>query len=1026
MEFIVEQPLWLWLCVLVIPAALVAARWFAAMSGARRWTAVAARALLVVALALLLAGLSSLRRTNQLAVIAVVDVSGSVQRFYTPPADGPGQRPDAMAAVRAFVDQASAKRGAEDYLGVVAFDGAATAVATPSRGRAWDRSWQVSGAPGTDIGDALRLARALVPPTASGRIVLFSDGNETAGDAVAAAGEVVGTGLGRSPARIDVVPLSYRLTEEVVVESVDAPPTAPAEATVNVRVVLSATAASTGVLYLFNEGERVDLNQDGSTGRRVSLRTGRNVELIEVALGPGRVHRFRAVYEPDPVQGDDGRVRLAGDVITDNNAGESFTITPGRGSVLLVDGVHGGDESKSVLAQSLRRAGLEVSVVPPTGIPEGLLAIQAYDMILLDNVGAFAVPVEVQQQVVAYVRDMGGGLAMVGGPDSFGPGAWKGTPIADVLPVLLDLPDRVIAPQAATVLVMDNSGSMRRPVLGSLKTQQDIANESAALAVASMDKSDMLGVIVFNANARVVIPLSANADVAANAEKVRSIGTGGGTDLASGLEAAVQEFERLDASGVDVKTRHVVIMSDGKSQREDEVPALVDALVARRVKVSSIAVGDDADVKMLERLAAQGGGTFYYASNPKSLPRIFLKAVRVVRSPLIRETPFEPVTLLSGSAMTVGLGASPQLGGMVLTRPRPEPGVVMAMVAPTGEPVLAHWNVGLGQVVAFTSDSEAWASGWLGWPGYERMWSQVVRAASRPAGGKEVRGQMRADGDEVVIRLDANNDDGSPRSGLAVPVTVYAPSGQVTEASLGQVAPGVYEARVRARETGSYIALVKPQEGTRRLTPVIVGATVQEGAEYRSLASNDAVLSQIAREGQGRVLDMSNAAGAGLFGREGIRPAEAVTPLWRVLMVISLGLLLLDVAMRRVAWDRWFSRAFRGTAAQRAARQELTRGTMAERSVAGLRARTEVVGEAVQATDSIALSGRDADALAAAARDRRRAEKLARMQPVADRDGGPHAATETGGGKPGDSAADEGSSLLAAKRRAARRFDEGN
>ena len=119
MEFIVEQPLWLWLCVLVIPAALVAARWFAAMSGARRWTAVAARALLVVALALLLAGLSSLRRTNQLAVIAVVDVSGSVQRFYTPPADGPGQRPDAMAAVRAFVDQASAKRGAEDYLGVV-------------------------------------------------------------------------------------------------------------------------------------------------------------------------------------------------------------------------------------------------------------------------------------------------------------------------------------------------------------------------------------------------------------------------------------------------------------------------------------------------------------------------------------------------------------------------------------------------------------------------------------------------------------------------------------------------------------------------------------------------------------------------------------------------------------------------------------------------------------------------------------------------------------------------------------------
>ncbi|MFO0831728.1 MAG: VWA domain-containing protein [Phycisphaerales bacterium] len=1023
MEFILEQPLWLWICLAVVPTAAVALRWFAAMSPLRRWAAILSRAGLVAVLALLLAGLSSLRRTNELAVIAVVDVSGSVQRFYSQGAGEATAPADALTAVRTFVSAAAAKRGGEDYLGVVAFDGASTAIATPSLGGAWDRSWNVGSTPGTNIADALRLARALVPPNASGRIVLFSDGNETMGDTVAAAGEVVGTGLGRSPARIDVVPLTYHLKEEVVVESVDAPPTAPAEATVNVRVVLTASAPSTGTLYLFNEGQRVDLNADATTGRRVSLSPGRNVELVEVALGAGRVHRFRAVYEPDPVDDGRGGVRLSGDALADNNAGEAFTITPGKGSVLLVDGVHGGDEGKSVLAASLRRAGLEVSVVAPEAVPQGLLAIQAYDMILLDNVGAYAVPTEQQKQLASYVRDMGGGLAMIGGPDSFGPGGWKATPVADVLPVLLDMPDRVVAPQAATVLVMDNSGSMRRPVLGSLKTQQEIANESAALAISSMDRNDMVGVIVFNADATVVIPLSQNKDVKGNVEKVRSIGTGGGTDMADGLEEAIREFERTDAEVKQVKTRQVIALTDGKSQREDELPGLVERLKAMNVKVSCIAVGDDADVKMLMRLADLGQGTFYYASNPKSLPKVFLKAVQVVRSPLIREVPFEPVTLLSGSPMTVGLEDPPMLTGMVLTRPRAEPGVVTAMVAPTGEPLLAHWNVGLGQVVAFTSDAEHWASPWMDWPGYERMWAQVIRAASRPPGGKEVRGSMRAAGDEVLIRLDAVNDDNSPRSGLVVPVTVYAPSGEAVEVSLAQASPGVYEGRVRARETGSYIALLKPQQGSRRLSPVIVGATVQEGAEFRALSSNDALLAQVARVGQGRVLDIRQPQNAGLFSRDGIRPAEAVTTLWRPLMIAALALFLLDIAMRRVAWDRWFGNALNAAAEQRAARQESARAAAAERSIAGLRVRAEATDEHFRVSESVVLSDQDAATLSAAARDRRRAEKLARLKPSEPPPQPPPAvgAAEVQGTADG---AQETPSLLAAKRRAARRFDE--
>ena len=49
--------------------------------------------------------------------------------------------------------------------------------------------------------------------------------------------------------------------------------------------------------------------------------------------------------------------------------------------------------------------------------------------------------------VVAYVHDNGGGLVMVGGPDSFGAGGWIGSPLADALPVRLDPPSET--PDAA-------------------------------------------------------------------------------------------------------------------------------------------------------------------------------------------------------------------------------------------------------------------------------------------------------------------------------------------------------------------------------------------------------------------------------------------------------------------------------------------------------------------------------------------------------------------------------------------------
>jgi hypothetical protein len=445
------------------------------------------------------------------------------------------------------------------------------------------------------------------------------------------------------------------------------------------------------------------------------------------------------------------------------------------------------------------------------------------------------------------------------------------------------------------------------------------------------------------------------------------------------------------------------------------------------IKISTIAVGDDADIRTLAVIADKGDGVFYHAINANQLPRIFLKAVRLVRTPLIREAPFNPVVLPTGSPMVAGLDAPPPLNGLALTQSRSEPTIVTAIVTPENEPVLAHWNVGLGQVVAFTSDASNWATPWLPWPGYERLWTQIVRQSSRPPGSRNFQASSSAQGDTLRLRLEANGEDGRPMEGLEVPATLYAPSGASRQVRLMQTGPGLYETDVPATETGSYVALIKPMhhaEGKeKRLSPVIVGSTILEGTEFRAKESNDELLAAIAKRSGGRVLELASASTVNLFDRAATKPREAVTPIWRTLLIWTLGMFLVDVATRRVAWDRWVSKRFRPEL-EREAAAERERSASAARTVSGLKARLEpeAATQATAQAPAIALSEKDARDLAAAARDRRRAQRIATAVNAAQVASPPQTAGDatTPPTKPAESG------LLAAKRRAAERFEDEN
>lgn len=912
-----EQPWWLLTALIGVPIAWIAVRRFPlAMGRARMVSAIVARCVLLALLALALAGASGVRTSDRLAVVAVVDVSDSIRAFADRFADlsqaGDGEeRLSWSDAIERYLREAIGGRTPEDLFGMVVFDGRSLAVAVPSSAPFDGLTVDYRLSEGSDLEGALRFANLLFPPDASKRLLLVSDGVETSGDALAAA-----RALGSS-AQIDVVPIAYRVRGEVMIEAVDAPPRTAPGSRIPVRVVLNATAPTRGRLELRYNGELIDANGSlPGLGLPLALEEGRRVVELSVALTDGvSIHRIEPVFVPSEGQPDG---------IIENNMAQAVTITPTRGSVLIVDGRPDGElGGRNPLFESLDAAGIKVSRILAGELPSDLLALQAHDLVILQDVAAEDVPRSTHALLAEYVSGLGGGLVMVGGENGFGAGNWKNTPVEDILPVLLDLPEDIVVPTAAIAIVLDSSGSMGASVLGGMRSQQDIANEGAAQAVMTLDKSDLLMVVEFDSVDRVVVPMGPNTSPEQSVARIRAITQGGGTNLFPAMATAGDALVEASAG-----IKHMIILSDGQSQGDpNDMILLAQRLNEAGVSVSTIAVGDGADAITLADIARNGGGVFHPVTNPNEIPRIFLKEVRVVRKPLIREEPFTPVVIDGGSPLIAGLPGwspptPPELRGLVLTQARSGASVTNALSTPDGFPLLAHWVVGRGQVAAFTSDASVWALDWLGnesgsqWRGYSALWTQIARAIARPAVEQNAELRMQVVGDQLLISVEATDDDGDPMDGLTVEGQVRAPSGELVDVVLRQTGPGQYQGATPAPEQGNYVVTLLPSRGARQLAPLWGGASRAIGPEFQTMRSDIGLMQRIAETTGGRVFDLSSPLDrSALYDRAGTTPARSALPIWRILIVWAIVVFLVDVGTRRVAWDRLIRVGLEGEAA---------------------------------------------------------------------------------------------------------------
>jgi len=871
-----EQPVWLWLVLLAPVVAVVSWKTMRALEPARRILAIALRAIVLTLVAFCLAGIQYVKSSDKLTVFFLMDRSDSVKGLQE-------------TQETYLHDVGETIKNSEDRVGMIDFARGAFLQQLPMKGGYHiqpGRLPEMENRDRTNVAAAMRLAMAMFPADSGKRIVLMSDGNDNMGDVLSEAAAAQAQGV-----TVDVVPLWYEHSNEVYFDRIVAPTNAEDGDLVPLRMLLHAEAPTSGRVDVYQNGKLVEVpaGQD-----RVNLQRGNNPFMLKLPVKGGGPQRFEARFIPDG----------GGDSIEENNVATAFTYVGGKSKVLLLST---NPEDDAPLLEALSSEKIDIVLRDVSQEQVDLLDLLQYSSVILANVPAHTFTEDQHKALVNYVNDLGGGLIMIGGDDSFGAGGWIGSQVAQVMPVNFEIKHKKVIPRGALVLIMHSCEIPRGNYWGI---------EVAKKSVDTISSRDFIGVLAYSFSPGGVnweVPLQLATDKAAIKNRIDRMSIGDMPDFHSTMRMGVDKLMETDAA-----QKHMIIISDGDPSPPR--PDVIRDMIASKITCSTIGIGYGAHVRenTLIDIAKKTGGRFYACRNPRMLPQIFMKESKVVRRPLISEEIFQPAVVKGFSEMLAGLDLAsgvPPLGGIVLTQAKPEAITPLVRVTDDGDdPVLSYWQSGLGKTVAFTSGLwRRWGGAWVNWSGYSKLWAQVVRWSMRQEAPANLDMFTRVEGEKGRVVVDAVDTDAGALNMLSLPAVIIKPDGESQPLIFNQTGPGRYEAEFDIDQTGQFIANVAVREGGDFKGSMQTGVSVPFSPEFRELATNEPLLREVVRVTGGRWHDdIGNPAGHDIFSHD-FPPIVAKQPIWNwTLAWLLLPIFLLDVAIRRLASWLAFSIAVEG------------------------------------------------------------------------------------------------------------------
>jgi len=757
------------------------------------WFRITAFCLLVLALAGFT--LSTRLPDDRLSLMALLDVSESIDK------EGRDWQED-------YVERAAAALAPGDEMGVVKFAHNAAVARPPGTRQSYPIDDDFVQPTATDIGKALDTAMALFPPDVERRILLLSDGNETRGNSAATLPRAR-----RSKVTIFAAVPPHAGGADASVEKLLVPPVVAEGAVFPVRVVLrNRGQPRDGTLSLHLDGELLG-------EEHIDLQQGLNAVEIPYRMEGIGSRRLRAT------------ILVADDAVRANDYREEALTVGGEPRVLVVSA-----RAHPPIATVLERKSVRVTVQAPGEVPQLAEKLQRYDAVILDDVVAADLARDRLDALERYARELGGGVVVLGGRMTYGDESFKGSALERLLPVTLEprRPPKVERQPLALFLVIDRSNSMGYHVTNRLQRSETdsklIYAKRAALAVLSQLKdSDYVGLLTFSSTMEEIAPLRRVSENRTQLERqIPLITADGGTDFYDALQMAHRQL--VDSR---IQTNHVILLTDGDTNRGAEGHQdLVAGLASDGISVSTIRIGDDmVNLKLLTDISNRTGGHFYHVENAETLPELMLQDTTKAMAEV--EQPGEVYVPRVGAWSQVLGGIEekriPKLRGYAFSRAKPGADVLLDVPAEDrDDPVLAVWQYGLGRVAAFTASIADDAELWVGWDGFGKLWSQIIRWTARAYSPWNYAIDVRRSGRSSVMTVRSFGDlgDGVLRARL------QPHAEKRIDAALVPQAPRVFTAEVPTLLGGRY-----PVTIIRRSA----GGEVDELTQTVSFPSKDAV-----------------------------------------------------------------------------------------------------------------------------------------------------------------------------------------
>ena len=390
----------------------------------------------------------------------------------------------------------------------------------------------------------------------------------------------------------------------------------------------------------------------------------------------------------------------------------------------------------------------------PEQLPTDPAAYLAAGVIVLDDVPGDALSSEQQQRLAGFVRDLGGGLVVGGGPHAFAAGGYGGTPLEDVSPLASDPPRSA----ERWVILVDGSGSMATAD-GPGPTPWRVECAAVARVVPMLPAADTVRVGSFAEAIRWWGEAAPGVSVAT--VPPADVGPRGVTNLSDAVAAV--------AAAGDIGTpTHLLLMTDADADLVNAA-GLTAALRDHRVTLHLLATGAGRAVAGLRAMAGATGGSVFEQTNPERWVESAKQLARAARPRRFVKQP-TPVTW-HGEAGPATVAA----WNRTWRKPTAD-----ALADGADAPLVAAWAAGTGHVaaVAFAADAG--------------LLERLARRVGAPP--HDPRFTVTCDAGAVVrVGVDAVDGD-QYLNGLAVTLEV----GDGAAVAVGQTGPGTYAAGVPA------------------------------------------------------------------------------------------------------------------------------------------------------------------------------------------------------------------------------------